>query len=76
MVAVQTQEVFDGLAVTTYRQRRRHSRAQLAEDSECSTEMVRSVECGRVLPSVGLLIRLAAALRVPVGALFRKADAA
>jgi transcriptional regulator with XRE-family HTH domain len=67
---------FSGPAVARLRERCDLSRVELAVLAGCSAEMVRSLEYGRALPSVGLLGRLAAALGVGVGDLFDQAGAA
>lgn len=56
------------------RRQRGWSQAALAKQIRVSRQTVSSVERGRTVPSIGLALRLARALAVPVEALFRLPD--
>ena len=62
---------FDGRAAADIRHRLGESQAQVAARVPCSRDQIRSMENGRVTPSLPMLTKLAAALGVWPGELFR-----
>jgi transcriptional regulator with XRE-family HTH domain len=59
-----------GLQLQAIRKSRNRSREWLATKGDCSYGMIAKIEHGQVVPSVRLLMRLAAALDCEVGDFF------
>jgi transcriptional regulator with XRE-family HTH domain len=60
-----------GANVTRLRKQRGMTQAQLAEAIDVETSYEQKLEYGTAVPSLPALVRLAAALKVPLAALFR-----